>query len=100
MRLHGWKTFRCERCGREYERRAAEPPTTCFGCEWQIAHPEECTPKEPATTVYCVRCVPDDVVHIFSTMDKAKQFCADDDRGHVIYDYVVDFPERMEQLQQ
>lgn len=50
--------------------------------------------------VYCVWC--DDVtgasIHIFSTMDKAEAFCNSDPRDHVIYDYVVDCPERMEQI--
>lgn len=50
--------------------------------------------------VYCVRCIePDgnDVVHIFSTLDKAEAFRKSDPRGHVSYDYAVDVPERYEQ---
>ena len=51
--------------------------------------------------VYCVRCIdmdkPDDVVlHIFSTPEKANEFCASDPRIHVAYDYMVDCPERLE----
>lgn len=51
--------------------------------------------------VWCVVCIGaekgDDVVHIFSTPEKAKEFCERDPRGHVTYDYVIDCPERMEQ---
>lgn len=50
--------------------------------------------------VWCVVCIePDgrDVVHIFSTPERASEFCERDPRGHVTYDYVIDYPERMEQ---
>jgi len=50
--------------------------------------------------VYCVLCVDGgapEVVHIFSTQEKADAFAAADDRPHVLYDYVIDCPERMEQ---
>lgn len=60
-------------------------------------------PLEPAesSVVVCVSCVGSDgpgPVHIFSSMEKAKAYCAHDDRDHVIYDYVIDFPERHENL--
>jgi len=50
--------------------------------------------------VWCVVCVEPggrDIVHIFSTPELAKAFCESDQRNHVIYDYVIDCPERMEQ---
>lgn len=52
--------------------------------------------------VYCVLCTGDtllenDVVHIFSTMEKAEAFANADARNHVLYDYVIDCPERMEE---
>lgn len=51
--------------------------------------------------VYCVTCVDDNdqgcCVHIFSTQEKADAFVASDPRPHVLYDYVIDCPERMEQ---
>lgn len=50
--------------------------------------------------VWCVVCIEDgksDVVHIFSSPEKANEFCERDPRGHVTYDYVIDCPERMEQ---
>lgn len=51
--------------------------------------------------VYCVICIgqerDDQAVHIFSTPERANEFCAADARVHVAYDYVVDHPERMEQ---
>lgn len=47
--------------------------------------------------VYCVLCAPDGPVHIFSTPEKAIAWAAADPREHVIYDYVIDHPERMEQ---
>jgi hypothetical protein len=53
--------------------------------------------------VYCVRCInrPDpDVLHIFSTQDKADAFADADLRDHIMYDYVIDCPERMEQVAQ
>lgn len=50
--------------------------------------------------VYCVMCIDDDdsgcCVHIFSTQEKADEFANRDDRPHVLYDYLVDHPERME----
>lgn len=53
--------------------------------------------------VYCVRCIDGsgfDMVHIFSTEEKAKAFAESDPRDHVLSDYVVDCPERAEQVQQ
>ncbi len=50
--------------------------------------------------VWCVVCIePEqrDVVHIFSSPEKANEFCERDPRMHVAYDYVIDCPERMEQ---
>lgn len=50
--------------------------------------------------VWCVVCIEAgkaDVVHIFSTPEKANEFCENDPRGHVVYDYAIDCPERMEQ---
>ena len=51
--------------------------------------------------VYCVMCIDDDdagcCVHIFSTQQKAQAFVDKDNRPHVLYDYVVDHPERMQQ---
>lgn len=52
--------------------------------------------------VYCVMCIENegtDVVHIFSTLDKAQDFAASDPRPHVFYDYMIDHPERMEERQ-
>lgn len=49
--------------------------------------------------VYCVRCIDGaghGPVHIFSTPEKAAAFAETDPRDHVLYDYVIDFPERME----
>jgi hypothetical protein len=57
---------------------------------------------EPAgQVVWCVIClVPgergNEVAHIFSSPEKAQAFCVSDPRQHVIYDYVLDCPERME----
>jgi hypothetical protein len=49
--------------------------------------------------VYCVLCVDhdNDVVHIFSSHARALAFADSDERDHVIYDYMIDCPERMEQ---
>jgi hypothetical protein len=49
--------------------------------------------------VYCVICMEGDseVVHIFSTQEKANEFSDSDPRNHVLYDYLIDHPERMEQ---
>jgi hypothetical protein len=51
--------------------------------------------------VYCVICMDADhardLVHVFSTQAKATAFAdADHARDHIIYDYVIDCPERME----
>lgn len=50
--------------------------------------------------VYCVLCIEDsgaETTHIFSTAELAKQFVdSDQDRGHVMFDYLVDHPERNE----
>jgi hypothetical protein len=54
--------------------------------------------------VYCVMCIDEDdqgcCVHIFSTQEKAGAFADADPRDHVLYDYLVDHPERMEQTSQ
>lgn len=54
--------------------------------------------------VYCVVCVDQhgrEQTHIFSTKEKAEQYVAEDtERAHVVYDYVVDEPGRMEDVQQ
>lgn len=51
--------------------------------------------------VFCVMCLDDDnkieCVHIFSTIEKAEAFCTSDDRCHVIYNYLIDCPSRMEE---
>lgn len=61
--------------------------------------------KEALTSgakVYCVICIDpsdreSDPVHIFSTQGKATAYAdADLSRNHVLYDYVIDCPERME----
>jgi hypothetical protein len=50
--------------------------------------------------VYCVICLDvngGEALHIFSSREKAQAYVdADSERGHVIYDYVIDCPERME----
>lgn len=57
-------------------------------------------PLPPEMLVYCVTCVDDDdqgcVFHAFSTSEKRQAFLDRDDRHHVIFDYVLDHPERME----
>lgn len=57
-------------------------------------------PQPAAGLVHCVVCVDDDpskdLVHIFSTLEKAETFMAIDIRPHVYYDYLIDHPERME----
>lgn len=54
--------------------------------------------------VYCVICADEtgaiDCVHIFSTQERASAFAKSDPRPHVLYDYIVDHPERMEQQAQ
>ena len=53
--------------------------------------------------VYCVMCIEDDqgcCVHIFSTKEMAQSFADADPRPHVLYDYMLDHPERTEQFQQ
>ena len=57
--------------------------------------------------VYCVLCLSShedecganngEVVHIFSTKEKALEFSERDKRNCVLYDYMLDCPERMEQ---
>jgi hypothetical protein len=68
-------------------------------------------------TVWCVRCIEEedveraqrtksaqpvkilqvDAVHIFSTEEKARAFLETDyGRAHILYDYVLDMPERHE----
>ena len=51
--------------------------------------------------VYTVRCVTIgdtwEPVHIFSSLEAAERFCEADPRTHVVSDYVIDCPERMEQ---
>ena len=54
-------------------------------------------------TVYCVLCVDDnnrDRVHIFTTQEAAEAWASTDTRRHVIYDYLLDHPERMEKQAQ
>lgn len=57
-----------------------------------------------AMMVYCVRCLGEDAasccIHIFSTQEKAQAFADADPRQHVLYDYAVDHPERMEHVPQ
>jgi hypothetical protein len=58
---------------------------------------------ETPTQVWVVICVSpgkSDVTHIFSTMEKAETFCEKDSRDHVVYDYILDTPERHEGLTQ
>lgn len=53
--------------------------------------------------VYCVLCIDGEggeTTHIFSSPKKAQEFSASDDRSHVVFDYVVDHPERMEEVMQ
>ena len=51
--------------------------------------------------VICMRSGEEDVRHIFSTQDKALLFMEDDcQRAHVLYDYVLDCPERHEEAAQ
>ena len=55
------------------------------------------------TVVYCVLCVGrdgNDEFHVFSTPEKANEFAEADQRDHVIYNYVVDHPERMTERSQ
>jgi len=50
-------------------------------------------------TVYCVLCLDDDDrdrVHIFTTPERAEAWASTDKRQHIIYDYLLDHPERME----
>lgn len=58
--------------------------------------------SEDAIMVYCVMCIDGTnlTVHIFSTQEKAQAFADADSRDHVLYDYVIDQPERMEQQAQ
>lgn len=53
--------------------------------------------------VYCVLCIAsdgDEVVHIFTTPEKAQAFVSQDGhRDHVTYPYLVDHPERMDQVE-
>ncbi len=49
--------------------------------------------------VQCVICIDDDdneTVHIFSTREKLLAWCDTDDRRHIVYDYMIDNPDRME----
>lgn len=60
---------------------------------------------EPGQMVWCVVCVDEgtdpDIVHIFSSAEKAAEFCeADTHRSHVTYDYMIDNPARMEAVTQ
>ena len=51
-------------------------------------------------TVWVVVCIARDerdVMHMFSTQEKAAAFCESDPRAHVVYDYVLDCPQRLEQ---
>jgi alkylhydroperoxidase family enzyme len=56
-----------------------------------------------ATMVYCVLCVDDrdrDRVHIFTTQERAEVWASTDPRRHIIYDYLLNHPERMEKQAQ
>lgn len=59
------------------------------------------SPEAANRLVWCVLCVlpgeDHDAVHIFSSQDAAIRFCDTDNRRHIVYDYVIDNPERMEQ---
>lgn len=60
------------------------------------------TKREAAThgaIVWCVLCIYDgqEATHIFSSRERAEAFCAKDAGRHVVYDYVIDVPERMSQ---
>lgn len=48
--------------------------------------------------VQCVVCLDEqgECVHIFSTRDRLEAFIATDPRRHVVYDYMIDNPDRME----
>lgn len=54
-------------------------------------------------TVFVVICLEPDgkeVRHIFSSREVCDAFCAKDGRTHIIYDYVLDCPERHEGMTQ
>lgn len=55
-----------------------------------------------APIVYVVVCVDGnkETRHIFSTQPRAQAYMDSDPRSHVLYDYVLDCPERHEQVQQ
>lgn len=59
-------------------------------------------PAPSGAMVYPVICTTDDgvdAVHIFSSREGQQAFCLRDSRRHhVLYDYVLDFPERYEEL--
>lgn len=81
----------------------AKPNATCVGCGASFSIVEEFlnSPLASAAKVYCVICMDGDhardLVHVFSTQDLAQAFAdKDTDRRHVLYDYVIDCPERME----
>ena len=74
----------------------------CNCCCWCFGHrmtsPGLVDENSPQI-VYTVRCFGGDgfdETHIFSTMEKALAFAKADDRAHVISDYAVDCPERMD----
>lgn len=53
--------------------------------------------------VWCLLCIDDggeggERVHVFSSKEKALEFAENDprERRHILYDYVIDCPERME----
>lgn len=60
--------------------------------------------NENAQTVWVVVCIERttmrETVHIFSSSDKAAAFAKTDQRAHVLYDYVLDYPERHEMVTQ
>lgn len=41
MRMQTFKSFQCQRCKCEFERRFDITPTLCFRCEWQISQEKE-----------------------------------------------------------
>jgi hypothetical protein len=57
--------------------------------------------------VYCVLCLDgswprsrSEHVHIFTTQERAEAWASTDPRRHIIYDYLLDHPERMEEQAQ
>lgn len=59
-------------------------------------------PAPSGALVFPVLCVDDaghEAVHIFSSRERQLAFCRQDlARNHVLWDYVLDFPERLEKV--